>query len=244
MLADGEANSSQDLAADAGKGVPLENLAVGLAHEIRNSLTSIKLAVQTAAQGSEVGRLTDRQLWVIQEEIARIDHTVQGLLDFARPPDLRPACQDLRDTLRRAIRAALHRPTCHRVEVFEEFPVVPLIIRADHDRLGQAFLNVLLYGTDARMPVQITIDEGDGTEVTCRVLFSQPGRMVPQHLVDQLFEPCAVGKQRRVGLMLAVSRSIIEQHGGSLTAASVPGQGLAFRAVLPLDSATQSICLS
>ena len=78
-------------------------LAAGVAHELRNPLTSVKLLIQTAARRGPKAGLNEQQLWVIQEEIARMENTIQGLLDFARPPVLDRVRHDLRETVQRAV---------------------------------------------------------------------------------------------------------------------------------------------
>ena len=65
-------------------------LAAGIAHELRNPLTSVKLLIQTAVQRQQPTALSGKQLQVVEQEIARMENTIQGLLDFARPPRLAP----------------------------------------------------------------------------------------------------------------------------------------------------------
>ena len=71
-------------------------LAAGVAHEIRNPLTAVKLLIQTAVQRQHPPALSAKQLQVVEEEVARMENTIQGLLDFARPPELHRVRHDLR----------------------------------------------------------------------------------------------------------------------------------------------------
>ena len=75
-------------------------LAAGIADELRNSLTSVKLIIQTAVPGEGGYSLDERAYRIVEEEIGRLERTIQGLLDFARPPVLRRVRHDLRVTVR------------------------------------------------------------------------------------------------------------------------------------------------
>ena len=82
--------------------VAVGEMAAGVAHELRNPLTSVKLLIQTAADGPPDQRLSEEHIHVVLEQIVRMESTIQGLLDFARPPQMQFVHHDLRDTLRRA----------------------------------------------------------------------------------------------------------------------------------------------
>ena len=97
-------------------------LAAGVAHELRNPLTSVKLLIQTAARRGAKTGLTEKQLWVIQEEIARMENTIQGLLDFARPPVLDRVRHDLRETVQRAVNLVEGRAKQQKVAVRPQLP--------------------------------------------------------------------------------------------------------------------------
>jgi two-component system sensor histidine kinase HydH len=109
-------------------------LAAGVAHELRNPLTSVKLLIQTAARRGPTPSLNEKQLWVIQEEIARMEDTIQGLLDFARPPALDRARQDLRETIQRAVSLVEGRAKQQQVILRPDLPGSPVIVDADHAR--------------------------------------------------------------------------------------------------------------
>ncbi|MBN2581203.1 MAG: hypothetical protein JXB10_19635 [Pirellulales bacterium] len=215
-------------------------LAAGVAHELRNPLTSVKLLVQTAAQRRPGQPLPEKQLRVLQEEVARMETTIQGLLDFARPPALRRVRHDLRETVRRAVNLVEGRAKQQQVVVLEFVPDLPVFIDGDPELLHQVFVNLLLNGVDAMAEggeLRVSVEASPG-ERSCRVGVSDSGAGVPPEILARIFEPFVTTKQRGTGLGLAVSRRIVKQHRGDLKAANRRGGGAVFTVELPFSSET------
>lgn len=213
-------------------------LAAGVAHELRNPLTSVKLLIQTAAQRQPNTALAGRQLQVVQQEVARMESTIQGLLDFARPPDLHRVSHDLRTTVRRALNLVDGRAKQQNVAIAEKVPDTPVIVDGDPEQLHQVFVNLLLNGIES-MPqggplvVDVKLNE---PERTCRVSVSDSGNGIPQQILDRIFEPFATSKEHGTGLGLAISHRIAKEHGGVLLAANQAGGGAVFELELPLSA--------
>ena len=138
-------------------------LASGIAHELRNPLTSVKLLIQTATQqlpGRSIGK---QDLQVAQREIARMESTIQGLLDFARPPTLRRVTHDLRRTVQRALNLVEGRAKQQQVNIVTECPDAPVMVDGDPEQIHQVLVNLLLNGVEA-MPdggmLKMTIHRG------------------------------------------------------------------------------------
>ena len=211
-------------------------LAAGIAHELRNPLTSIKLLVQTA-QRQVRNESAGRQLQVVQQEIARLESTIQGLLDFARPPELHRVTHDLRTTLRRALNLVEGRAKQQAVTITEQVPDAPVTVDGDPEQLHQIFVNLLLNGIEA-MPQGGTLDiaietsKGGGT---CRALVSDSGAGIPQPVLARIFEPFVTSKEHGTGLGLAVSHRIAVEHCGTLLAANRAEGGAVFTVELPLS---------
>ena len=96
-------------------------LAAGVAHELRNPLTGVKLLIQAATKRPADRPLSAQQLSAIQEQIIRMEKTIQGLLDYARPPEMHQVRHDLRDTLRRALNLVEGHARQVNVVVREDF---------------------------------------------------------------------------------------------------------------------------
>ena len=213
-------------------------LAAGVAHELRNPLTSVKLLVQTAAQRFPDRPLDARQLQVIVDEVARLEHTIQSLLDFARPPSPKRIHHDVCETLRRALNLTAGRAEQEGVVIAQQWPEERLPIDADPEQLQQVFVNLLLNGIES-MPEGGTLrvsSRRDDVLGICRVVVSDNGEGIPPEIMQRMFEPFVTGKERGTGLGLAVSRRIVQEHGGTISAANQAGEGAVFTVELPLDA--------
>jgi signal transduction histidine kinase len=212
-------------------------LAAGVAHEVRNPLTSVKLLIQ-AIERNQSPDSTDRQrLQIVQQEIGRIETTIQELLDYARPPKLRRVRHDVRGTLRRALNLVGGRALQSRVAVDEQLGAEPMMVDADPEQLHQVFINLLLNAIEA-MPsggeLHVTIDERAAPDKSLQVVIRDTGAGIPAQIMQRLFEPFVTSKERGIGLGLAISRQIMQEHGGRLTASNLPSGGAMLVAELPL----------
>ena len=217
-------------------------LAAGVAHELRNPLTSVKLLIQTSRQKGDESSQDQKRLSIIQYEISRMETTIQALLDFARPPKLRRVAHDLRDTLKRALNLCKGKAAQQAVEVSEELPDVPVVVDGDPEQLDQVFLNLLLNGIESmesggELKISMGIEREQGI---CQVQFVDTGPGIPEPIIDRIFEPFVTGKPRGVGLGLAISNRIIREHSGRLTAANMSQGGAVMTVELPLSSTSPS----
>ncbi len=210
-------------------------LAAGVAHELRNPLTSVKLLVQAATQRRPPRPLDDQQLHVLQQEIARMENIIQGLLDFARPAQLRRVVHDLRQTVARALHLVDGRAKQQHVVLVREFPDRPLWVEGDPEQLHQVFVNLALNAIEA-MPQGGTLRVRLGEDAAgrhCWAALSDTGTGIPPALVPRLFEPFVTSKERGTGLGLAISQRIVQEHGGQLRGANRPEGGAEFLVELP-----------
>lgn len=216
-------------------------LAAGVAHELRNPLTSVKLLIQTAPADNLGIHLQERQSHVILQEILRMEETIQGLLDFARPPQLNRVRHDLRDTVRRALNLVEGRAIHEEVALISRLPADPLIVNADPEQLHQVFVNLLINGIES-MQHSGTLDVTAGLSArdgrTCQVVVGDRGGGIPQERLTRIFEPFITTKERGTGLGLAVSQRIVREHGGTITATNRPEGGAVFTVELPLAPLT------
>lgn len=211
-------------------------LAAGVAHEIRNPLTSVKLLMQTMQHRLRQSMPTET-FDVMLEEINRMETTIQGLLDFARPPKLQRAFHDLAQIVRRAVNLIEGKARQVGVSIVTHFPASPVWVNVDAEQLHQVCINLLLNGIES-MPaggqLEIYVDLDDDAD-RARVRFADAGEGIPESVLPRLFEPFVTSKAHGTGLGLAVSRRIVVNHSGQLTAERRPGGGTVLMIDLPMD---------
>lgn len=218
-------------------------MAAGVAHEMRNPLTSVKLLLQTAVDTPPEQPVSAEHLHVALEQVVRMENTIQGLLDFARPPRMQKCRHDLQETLRRALNLSEGYAKQQGVTVQLAGDVTPILLDADPAQLHQVFVNLLLNGVEA-MPgggqLRITLACHDRPDRCVQVSFKDDGLGIPAEVAERMFEPFVTSKERGTGLGLAISRRIVEQHGGRLTAANRAEGGAEFTVELPLDEVSRA----
>jgi len=213
-------------------------VAAGVAHEIRNPLTSVRLNIQMLRESLERGAPfseKDREaLGVLLGEIDRIEIAIDELLTFARPspPELAPV--DIRELIE-ATTGLFERQIRHAgVELEREIePGLPAV-GADARKLRQVLVNLILNALGAmpgggRLTIRVA-RSGDAARIVLEV--ADTGGGIPDEIAARVFEPFVTTKPGGSGLGLAVTKQIVEAHNGEIdfrTGAS----GTTFRVSLP-----------
>lgn len=211
-------------------------LAAGIAHELRNPMTSVKLLLQHAARRGGSTALKAEQLGLILDEISRMETTIGGLLDFSRQQPLRVTTHDFRQTLQRALTLIEARSRHQKIHIQRHVPDHPVLLSGDIELLHQVLVNLCINAIESMpeggtLTVSITSSSEDSPVL---VSVSDTGPGIPQETLPKLFEPFTTTKERGTGLGLAVSRRIVAQHCGTLTGGnSSSGTGATFSMELP-----------
>ncbi|MBC7964687.1 MAG: hypothetical protein H7Z17_02080 [Fuerstia sp.] len=217
--------------------VAVGELAAGVAHELRNPLTSVKLLLQHISKRANGYSIGESQLRLILEEVGRMEGTIQGLLDFSRTPVLNRMRHDLHETLRRSLNLVDGRLKQGRIELLTTFSPTPLWIDGDAEQLNQVFVNLFLNSVEA-MPNggQLKVIAEHSKEGTAgSVIVQDTGDGIASDVLTRLFEPFATNKERGTGLGLAISRRIVTDHCGTISAENLPDRGAMFVVELPLS---------
>ncbi|MDP2644549.1 MAG: ATP-binding protein [Desulfobacterales bacterium] len=212
----------------------LGGLAAGVAHEIRNPLSSIKgMASFFAGQFAE-GSEAREAAKVMVQEVDRLNRVITELLEFARPSDLKMQLTRLPSLLSRSIRLIQQDAAKNSVEIKlqAEDNIDPAWI--DPDRLAQCLLNLYLNAIQAMENGGIlTVQCAADTAETVRIIVSDTGRGIASDHLNQIFDPYFTTKKKGTGLGLAIVYKIIEAHQGHIDVKSTPGQGASFTITIP-----------
>lgn len=205
----------------------LGEMSAVLAHEIRNPLASLKGHAQLLAEKVAGDPRLERKADRILDETQRLEHLTNGLLDFARTTKLKVQPVDPIALLRRCAEA------CSGV-VELELEGAPERWNFDGSKVEQVLRNLIDNAWQAAPdePCQARVGVERGMLVF-EIRDHGPG--VPEEDRNRIFEPFHTTRTRGTGLGLAVSRRIIEQHGGTIDVIDAPGGGACFVVALPKD---------
>jgi hypothetical protein len=168
----------------------------------------------------------------MRHQVARLTHTMESLLSFARPPKARLRDTDLNATLENVLFLIRQQRRLAAVHVESDLGQVPHVL-ADPNQLEQVFLNLCLNACQAmgsaggRLTVRSRLAEG---RVTVDVEDTGPG--IPEHVRPNLFKPFFTTKREGTGLGLAISARIVAEHGGNIGYRCPAGGGTVFTIAL------------
>jgi PAS domain S-box-containing protein len=210
----------------------LGQLAGGVGHELRNPLNAIKNAVYFLKMALENPEPEVKEtLEVLEKEVDTSGRIINSLLDFARnrPPQQREV--DINHIIRYSL-SHLNIPKNIRMknQIDESLPAIP----ADADQLGQAFGNIMLNAIQA-MPEggRLIIKSGLASPGWVTVSFADTGIGIAKEDLGKIFEPLITGKARGIGLGMAITKTFVEGHGGTIEVQSETGKGSTFTVKLP-----------
>lgn len=218
----------------------LGNLAAGLAHEIRNPLSSIRGYATYLADRLDADLLGHAAALTLMEETERLNRVLSDLLGLARPRSLNRERASLARLLERAVRVAMPDADARQVRLSFTAPPGDALCDIDADRLMQAVLNLVInaiQATEAGGTVTLALGRDAGG---WRISVRDTGAGMTAQVLGQVFTPYYTTRAGGTGLGLSISRQIVEQHGGTITASSVPGKGTTMTIVLPDDGTART----
>jgi two-component system sensor histidine kinase HydH len=208
-------------------------LAAGVAHEIRNPLSSIK-GIATYFGRKFESDSDDRQVTeVMIQEAERLNRVITELLEFARPTKLNLQSTDVNALIHHSLRLVRQDAHTRRIDIKMELeaPEYPVVI--DPDRFSQCLLNLYLNAMQAMSSGGVLTVGSAARNGHLIVEVSDTGGGMPPEQLHQIFDPYFTTKSTGTGLGLAVVHKIIEAHGGKIRVKSRPGQGTTFTLVIP-----------
>jgi two-component system, NtrC family, sensor histidine kinase HydH len=213
----------------------LGQLSAGLAHEIRNPLSTIKGSAEMLFKNVDAnGAVAHELAGFISTEVDRTNALVTRFLDFARPLALRLEKTEITEVIDEAVaQVEKHTPPLD-VSIYKNYsPDIPPFL-LDRQLLERVLYNLVLNAAQASPPQgSVTVktrEVGDTVEIS---VIDRGSGIAPKDR-ESIFNPFFTTKSSGVGLGLAIVSKIVDEHGGQITVESEPGAGSVFRVFLPI----------
>jgi len=211
-------------------------MAVGMAHEIKNPLAGIKVSIEVLLEELNLAD-SDRDVLVkVISEIKRLELLIKSLLNFAKPPKPQFSLVDVRGILDTVTSFSLKTPSFSPIMVLKDYEEHLPRIMADPMHLQQVFMNLILNAVEA-MPGGGTLTLKtclDKSSHELRIMISDTGKGIEDDEKGKIFQPFFTTKSKGTGLGLAITKRLIEQHGGDIVAENNNPTGTTFRISFPL----------
>lgn len=222
--------------------VVVGELAAGLAHEIKNPMAGIKVAMSVLSDESYISSEDKAVLQKVVAEITQLEGLMKNFLNFAKPQKPRLEPVNVNQLVNTTITFHLkHRAGgaggTRAIEIKKELGELPPT-QADPTQLQQVFLNLFLNALHAmprggELGIRTSLEE-DGKSI--RIEVSDTGNGIREDLINKVFQPFFTTKPKGTGLGLAISRQMIEQHDGTISVANRPDGGVLFTILLPVKA--------
>lgn len=214
-------------------------LAAGMAHSIRNPLTSVKMRLFSLDRSLKLNNAQKEDFQVISEEIRQIDIIVQNFLEFSRPPKLmtqKISPSTVVDTVNHLM---THRLESYNVvlEIKRQQLFPETLI--DPELLKEALVNIVENACQAmvrggRIEVEEELFSDGPSRSYCLIKIRDNGPGLDDKKCEKIFQPFFTTKEEGTGLGLSIVERIIENHDGKITVESTLGQGTCFSIYLPI----------
>lgn len=240
-LATEDLRQTQQSLIQSGKLAALGQLSAGIAHEIRNPLTSIKVLINSMIDRISLDETAKGDFEVIEREIERMNDIIKRFLDFARPAQPHLEIYSIQAIIEDTILLLTPQMKEQRVDLVKDFsPQLPRIM-LDREQIKQVFLNLFLNSLQA-MPEGGTLEvktwlkraPGDKTEDFICISVRDTGPGFPAEVKERVFDPFFTTKLDGIGLGLSLVYQIVEKHQGFIEVESQEGQGALFAINLPI----------
>jgi two-component system, sporulation sensor kinase A len=205
----------------------LGELAAGVAHEIRNPLTSIK-GLFSLLKDSEVEK--EKQYFyqeVIYDELNRIEQIVNEFMALAKPDALQIEKEvNLVQLLQDTVMLLATEANLYNVEIRLLFKEKTLFVSCEKNQIKQVFINIIKNAIEAMSSGGVlTIGIEEEKDGAVKLIFADTGVGIEEERLKTIGVPFFTNKEKGIGLGLTISNKIITEHQGSLKVESIPGQG-------------------
>jgi PAS domain S-box-containing protein len=219
----------------------LATMAAGMAHEIKNPLSSMKVFSQLLTKKFDDEEFRKKFTEVIPREINRIDRIVESLLSFARATALNFEKTDINEILEENLVYFDDQAKANEVKIIKNYNKELPEIEVDRGQISQVFSNLILNAIQAMagggelcvtcMPGKKVMD----TIQNIKVQISDTGHGMSEETIQKLFDPFFTTKYGGTGLGMTISHNIVDGHRGYIDVESKVGKGTTFTVTLPVS---------
>ena len=211
------------------------NLAAGVAHEIRNPLSSIKGFAKYFESRSLPGSEEQELAKVMAKEVDRLNRVISELLELVRPTDLRFQRVNINEIIEHSLHLVRQDAESKHIKILfagdRHLPWVEL----DPDRFTQVLLNLYLnaiqaIGANGTLAISLELVEG----IHLKVSIKDSGKGITADDLPHIFDPYFTTKASGTGLGLAIVQKVIEEHQGQISVTSTPQSGTIFSLTIPV----------
>jgi len=226
---------SQQALVQSEKLAALGRFSSGIAHEIRNPLANIYIAVQYCQKKFEINDVMKNHFDVILKNVEIANQIIKELLQFTSDKEMELMSNDiskvLNDIEKLTSIKSREQKVKMRIEIEEGLPAV----RINELKLKQAFLNFVVNSLDSvNGGGEIIIRaERDTERDGIKIIFEDNGKGIPEELIDKVIEPFFTTKSEGTGLGLSLAYQVIKSHKGEVEIASRPGEGVRIEVFIP-----------
>jgi PAS domain S-box-containing protein len=214
-------------------------IARSIAHEVRNPLTNLSLALeQLKEELPENDEYTVVFTDIIHRNVERIGQLITEMLNSSKPRELDPTPQNLTILVQGMLHLVTDRLKLKSMQLKTYFCQTPCLALLDHEQIKTALLNILINAVEAMEPgqgiLQIRTYCSDDDQVCVEV--QDNGSGISEENRQRLFDPFFTGKSTGMGLGLTTTQNIINSHKGNIEVTSKLGEGTTFRICFPVIS--------
>jgi two-component system sensor histidine kinase PilS (NtrC family) len=230
----------------------INQLAAGMAHEIRNPMASLSGSIQMLKSELVLQSHQERLMDIVLRESERLNALITDFLLFAQPPRTDRTISNVKTILEETIELLVHSPGFHDgIRIRYPRPLENIPLRVDPDQLRQVFWNLILNAFQAMGPkgeLRVILEkQADRTPHQTsvdwvKISITDTGKGIASHEKEKIFEPFYTTKDSGTGLGLSIVHGIIEAHGGLIKVESELGKGSTFTLLLPAQLGEKNEC--
>ncbi|MDA8233244.1 MAG: ATP-binding protein [Clostridia bacterium] len=210
-------------------------LSAGLAHEIRNPLTSIRGFIQLLQNKHQDG-MDKEYIEIIISELDRVNNLVKEFLLLAKPAEPKQDLLSIHQLIKETMIFMEGEAILHEIDIKSDVPEDLPLVSLDSEQMKQVLINIIHNAIEAICYKGKIKIKGVYSLDKILLIISDNGPGIPETLLTKIFHPFVTTKAEGTGLGLAVTKRIIESHGGTIQVESQVGLGTVFTIEIPVNS--------